>query len=120
LRSTICATVIRFAGRRNETHPSGSEIGVQPMYGTPYGVVLHPFLSPLGLPCLRPPWGFMAAIDLKTMQIAWMHRNGTIRDAAPLPIPIKMGVPSLGGPITTAGGVAFLTGTQDNFIRAYD
>ncbi|MDX8440245.1 glucose/quinate/shikimate family membrane-bound PQQ-dependent dehydrogenase [Mesorhizobium australafricanum] len=104
----------------NEAHPSGSEIGVQPMYGTPYGVVLNPFLSPIGLPCKRPPWGFMAAIDLKTMKIAWMHRNGTIRDSAPLPIPIKMGVPSLGGPLTTAGGVAFLTGTADYFIRAYD
>jgi quinoprotein glucose dehydrogenase len=62
----------------------------------------------------------MAAIDLKSMQIAWMHRNGTIRDAAPLPIPIKMGVPSLGGPITTAGGVVFATGTQDYYIRAYN
>jgi glucose dehydrogenase len=31
-----------------------------------------------------------------------------------------MGVPSLGGPLTTAGGVAFLTGTADYFIRAYD
>jgi quinoprotein glucose dehydrogenase len=49
-----------------------------------------------------------------------MHRNGTIRDSAPLPIPIRMGVPSLGGPITTAGGVAFLTSTTDYFIRAYD
>jgi quinoprotein glucose dehydrogenase len=104
----------------NGAHPAGSEIGVQPMYGTPYGVVLHPFLSPLGLPCMRPPWGYMAAIDLKTMKIAWMHRNGTIRDVAPLPIPIKMGVPSLGGPMVTAGGVAFLTGTQDYYIRAYD
>jgi hypothetical protein len=27
-----------------------------------------------------------------------------------LPIPVKMGVPTLGGPLTTAGGVAFLTG----------
>jgi quinoprotein glucose dehydrogenase len=98
----------------------GSEIGIQPMYGTPYGVVLHPFLSPLGLPCLRPPWGYMAAVDWKTMQIAWRHRNGTIRAVAPLPIPIRMGVPGLGGPIVTAGGVAFLTGTQDYFIRAYD
>ena len=104
----------------NAAHPSGSEIGVQPMYGAPFGVDLHPFLSPLGLPCMRPPWGYMAGIDLKTMKIAWMHRNGTIRDSAPLPIPIKMGVPSLGGPITTAGGVAFLTSTPDYYIRAYD
>jgi quinoprotein glucose dehydrogenase len=104
----------------NAAHPSGSEIGVQPMYGTPYGVDLHGFLSPVGLPCLRPPWGYMAAIDLKTMKIAWMHRNGTIRDEAPVPIPLEMGVPSLGGPMTTAGGVAFLTSTMDYYIRAYD
>ena len=104
----------------NGAHPPGSENGVQPMYGTPYGVELHAFLSPLGLPCKRPPWGFMAGIDLRTKKIAWMHKNGTIRDSAPVPIPIRMGVPSLGGPMTTGGGVAFLTSTADYFIRAYD
>jgi quinoprotein glucose dehydrogenase len=104
----------------NNAHPPGSEIGVQPMYGTPYGVTLHPFFSPIGIPCKRPPWGFMAAIDLKTLKIVWKHRNGTIRDSAPVPIPLKLGVPSLGGPLTTAGGVAFLTSTQDYYIRAYD
>jgi quinoprotein glucose dehydrogenase len=31
-----------------------------------------------------------------------------------------MGVPGLGGPMTTAGGVAFLTSTLDYYIRAYD
>ncbi len=104
----------------NHAHPSGSELGVQPMYGTPYGVTLNPMLSPVGLPCLRPPWGYMAGIDLKSRKVVWMHRNGTIRDSSPLPIPIKMGVPMLGGPMTTAGGVAFLTSTLDYYIRAYD
>jgi quinoprotein glucose dehydrogenase len=104
----------------NDAHPSGSEIGVQPMYGAPYGVVLKPFLSPVGLPCMRPPWGYMAGIDLKTRKVTWMHRNGTIRDSSKLPLTFKMGVPSLGGPMATAGGVAFLTSTQDYYIRAYD
>jgi len=104
----------------NGAHPPGSENGVQPMYGTPYGVKLNAFLSPLGIPCMRPPWGYMAGIDLRTKKIVWMHRNGTIRDSTPVPIPIKLGVPTLGGPLATAGGVAFLTSTQDYFIRAYD
>jgi quinoprotein glucose dehydrogenase len=99
---------------------SGSELGIQPQYGTPFGVTLNPFLSPIGLPCKRPPWGYMAGIDLKTKSIAWMHRNGTVRDSAPVPLPFKMGMPSLGGPMTTAGGVAFLTSTADYYIRAYD
>lgn len=40
--------------------------------------------------------GFMTGIDVKTKAIVWMHRNGTIRDGAPVPIPIPMGVPGLG------------------------
>ena len=31
-----------------------------------------------------------------------------------------MGVPSLGGTITTAGGVGFFSGTLDQYLRAYD
>ncbi|WP_415418991.1 glucose/quinate/shikimate family membrane-bound PQQ-dependent dehydrogenase [Acetobacter malorum] len=100
--------------------PSGSESGVQPQYGTPYGVDLHAFLSPLGIPCKQPGWGYVAGIDLKTNKIMWMHRNGTVRDSSPLPLPFKVGIPSLGGPLTTAGGVAFLTSTADYYIRAYD
>ncbi|MGO2957895.1 MAG: glucose/quinate/shikimate family membrane-bound PQQ-dependent dehydrogenase [Acetobacter sp.] len=100
--------------------PSGSESGVQPQYGTPYGVDLHAFLSPLGVPCKQPGWGYVAGIDLKTNTIKWMHRNGTVRDSSPLPLPFKVGIPSLGGPLTTAGGVAFLTSTADYYIRAYD
>ncbi len=104
----------------NGAHPPGTEIGVQPMYGAPFGVDLHPFTSPVGLPCMHPPWGYIAAIDLGTMKVAWQRINGTIRDTAPVPIPLKMGVPMLGGPMTTAGGVAFLTSTMDDYIRAYD
>ena len=113
LDSSAHAAEARFTNRR-------VGLGVQPMYGTPCGVELSPFFSHLGLPCLRPPWGLMAGIDLKTQKVVWQHRNGTIRDSAPLPLPIPMGVPSLGGPIVTAGGVAFATGTLDYYIRAYD
>lgn len=104
----------------NAAHPTGSELGVQPMYGTPYGVELSAFLSPLGIPCRRPPWGFIAGIDLKTNRIVWMHRNGTIRGSAPVPVPLPMGVPGLGGPLVTAGGVAFLAASSDYSFRAYD
>jgi quinoprotein glucose dehydrogenase len=101
-------------------HPPGTELGVQPMYGAPYGVDLGIFLSPFHIPCMVPPWGSIAALDLKTNKVVWQHRVGTIRDATPLPLPFKLGVPMLGGPIVTAGGVAFLTGTMDNYIRAFD
>lgn len=104
----------------NAAHPPGSEIGVQPMYGTPYGVDLHPFLSPVGLPCPAPPWGYIAGIDLRTHKIMWQHKVGTTRDATPLPLPFKVGMPMLGGSMVTSGGVAFLTATMDDYIRAFD
>jgi quinoprotein glucose dehydrogenase len=49
-----------------------------------------------------------------------MHRNGTVRDLSPIPLPFEMGVPNLGGPIITKGGVAFLSCTLDYYVRAYD
>ncbi|CRM96620.1 Quinoprotein glucose dehydrogenase [Pseudomonas sp. 22 E 5] len=94
--------------------------GVQPNKGAPYGVILEALLSPMGLPCQAPAWGYVAAVDLTTHKTIWMHKNGTVRDSSPVPIPLSMGVPSLGGTFTTAGGVAFLSGTLDQYLRAYD
>ncbi|MFM0739246.1 glucose/quinate/shikimate family membrane-bound PQQ-dependent dehydrogenase [Paraburkholderia xenovorans] len=99
---------------------SGTESGIQPQYGVPYGVTLNAFLSPLGLPCKQPAWGYISAIDLKTNEIVWKKRIGTVRDSSPIPLPFKMGMPMLGGPIVTAGGVVFIGATADNYLRAFD
>ena len=101
-------------GRKSETE------GVQPNKGAPYGVILEALLSPMGLPCQAPAWGYVAAVDLTTHKTIWMHKNGTVRDSSPVPIPLSMGVPSLGGTFTTASGVSFLSGTLDQYLRAYD
>jgi quinoprotein glucose dehydrogenase len=82
-------------------------------------VTLNPFLSPLGLPCKQPAWGYVSAIDLTTNQIVWKKRIGTVRDSSPLPLPFKLGMPMLGGPMTTAGDVFFIGATADNYIRAF-
>ncbi|MGF6743177.1 glucose dehydrogenase [Paraburkholderia atlantica] len=99
----------------------GSETsGIKLALGAPFGFELNAFLSPLGTPCQSPPWGYVAGVDLRQGHIVWEHKNGTIRDSAPLPIPMPLGVPSLGGMVTTGGGVAFLSGTLDYYLRAYD
>lgn len=102
------------------TKSGGSELGLQTQYGVPFGVTLNPFLSPLGLPCKQPAWGYISAIDLKTHKIIWKKRIGTTRDSAPVPLPFRVGMPMLGGPIVTAGGVAFISATADYYLRAYD
>lgn len=98
----------------------GSEQGLNRNEGAPYAVVMGPFLSPLGIPCQSPPWGYVAGADLRTGQIAYKHRNGTVYDMTPLPLPFKVGVPGIGGPMITAGGVAFLGAAVDDYFRAYD
>jgi quinoprotein glucose dehydrogenase len=100
--------------------PQGSLPALNENFGAPFAAKMGPFVSVLGLPCQAPPWGYVAAADLTTGQIVWQHKNGTVRDSSPLPLPFRMGVPTLGGPIVTAGGVAFLSGTLDQYVRAYD
>ena len=99
---------------------TGGEMGLQPQTGVPFAVEIKAFLSPLGVPCQAPPWGYVAAVDLRTMKKVWMHKNGTTRDSGPVPIPLPLGVPSLGGMVTTGGGVTFLSSTLDYYIRGYD
>ena len=77
-------------------------------------------MSRLGLPCQQPPWGYVAGVDLVTGETVYQHVNGTIEDIAPLPLPFKVGVPGIGGPIITRGGVAFLSGQVDNYVCGYD
>ena len=104
----------------NDEPPKGALPALNENFGAPFASKMHAFVSPFGLPCQAPPWGYVAGVDLTSGKIVWKRRNGTVRDLSPLPLPFRMGVPSLGGPIITAGGVAFLSGTLDYFVRAYD
>lgn len=105
---------------QGDERPQDSLPALNENFGAPYAVELSAFTSFLGLPCQQPPWGYIAGADLTTGEVAWKRKNGTVRDSSPLPLPFKMGVPNLGGPIITAGGLAFLSGTLDYYLRAYD
>ncbi|MEX0604478.1 MAG: membrane-bound PQQ-dependent dehydrogenase, glucose/quinate/shikimate family [Marinobacter sp.] len=96
------------------------EQGMNENAGAQYAVEMKPLMSPLDIPCQRPPWGYVAGADLRTGQIIWKHKNGTVEDMAPIPIPLELGVPGIGGPIITRGGVVFLAATVDNYLRAYN
>ncbi|MGC1330770.1 MULTISPECIES: glucose/quinate/shikimate family membrane-bound PQQ-dependent dehydrogenase [unclassified Pseudomonas] len=104
------------AGSKRESETSG----VQPNAGAPYAVIMHPLMSPFGVPCQAPAWGYVAGVDLTTSKIIWKHKNGTSRDSSPIPLNLTLGVPSMGGSMVTAGGVGFLSGTLDQYIRGYD
>jgi quinoprotein glucose dehydrogenase len=99
---------------------NSGEQGLNSNAGAPYAVAMGPFLSPLGVPCQQPPWGFVAGADLRTGEIHWKHRNGTTRDMTPLPLALPLGMPGIGGPIITGSGVVFMAAAVDNYLRAYD
>lgn len=104
---------------------SGIEMGAVPQEGTPFGAMRERFMSPLGVPCQKPPFGTMTAIDLKTRQIAWQVPVGTVQDTGPLGIkmrlPIPIGMPTLGPTLATQSGLVFFAGAQgDYYLRAFD
>lgn len=91
--------------------------------GTPYAVEVLPFLSPLGVPCLQPPYGMISAVDLATRKLLWTKPFGSTRESGPMGLrshlPLPMGVPQHGGAMTTAGGVTFIGASQDGRFRAF-
>lgn len=89
--------------------------------GTAYGLRREPLLSPFGLPCTAPPWGTLAAVDLRRNTIRWQVMLGSTRDKTPWFIPsATLGMPNMGGPIVTAGGLVFIAAATDNYLRAFD
>lgn len=119
-------TYLAFVSRLVPKHETSGrqmnkgEHGLNENKGADYAVEMTPFMSPIGVPCQVPPWGTVAAADLRTGTIAYQYRNGTIQDLSPIPLPVRIGVPGIGGPMLTATGVAFLSAATDDNFRAYD
>src|SRR5207248_9021688 len=71
------------------------------------------------LPCIKPPWERLFAVNANTGEIAWQ-----------VPLGITEGLPegkrntgrpgAFAGPIATAGGLVFIGATSDNRFRAFD
>jgi quinoprotein glucose dehydrogenase len=71
------------------------------------------------MPCIRPPWGRLLAVDASKGEIVWATPLGISED---LPEG-KRGTGRLntfGGPIVTAGGLVFIGATDDRRFRAFD
>ncbi|MCA9501797.1 MAG: pyrroloquinoline quinone-dependent dehydrogenase [Myxococcota bacterium] len=122
------ATYIRLVPRAEydamvEERGGAPAFGFEPQEGTPYALERYPLLSPyLGAPCNPPPWGTLTAIDLATGDVVWDVPLGNTRDLAPWPIWWllgDLGVPNIGGPITTASGLTFIGATTDGYLRAF-
>lgn len=77
------------------------------------GVERSMFVSPLGVPCFKSPFGTMTAIDLTTGKTKWQVPMGSSQDApvhGVVPgVNMPLGMPTTGGPLVTKGGLTFST-----------
>jgi quinoprotein glucose dehydrogenase len=89
----------------------------------PYFTFSAPFKDSTGrtlanLPCQRPPWGRLVAVDANTGEVAWESPLG-LTEALPEGKQLT-GNSGSAGPIVTAGGVVFVGATSDRRLRAFD
>ncbi|MGB3500291.1 MAG: membrane-bound PQQ-dependent dehydrogenase, glucose/quinate/shikimate family [Mesorhizobium sp.] len=107
-----------------KVHADATGHGPSPQGGTPYGMATEMWVSPLGVPCVHPPFGTITAVDMNTRTIAWQIPAGTAEQLGPLGVktglPMPMGLPTYAGTSATAGGLVFFAGFQDYYLRAYD
>ena len=89
----------------------------------PYFTFSAPVMNEAGerlgsLPCYRPPWSRLLAIDASSGEVAW---ETTLGISEQLP-PDKQLTGSTGsaGPSVTAGGLVFVGATSDRRFRAFD
>ena len=59
-------------------------------------------------------------MDIAEETQLWQVAHGTVRDIAPVPVPLALGVPGLGAPIVTSTGLVFIGAAWENVLRAYD
>jgi len=85
----------------------------------PYVVKRELLTSPLGIPCIAPPWGMLHAVDLQTGAVRWEIPLGGMSDLSWVPTPGAWGSPNLGGPLVT-GGLVFIGAALDSRFRAFD
>jgi quinoprotein glucose dehydrogenase/quinate dehydrogenase (quinone) len=124
VNSSAIAQVVRLYPRdkQGEAGPAAANSHVAGMLaqeGTPYALSTDPLLSPLGIPCHGPPWGFLSAVDLKTRKMIWQRPLGTSEDIAPMGVKVP-GIFNIGGTVSTKSGVVFIGATLDDYLRAFD
>ncbi len=98
----------------------GAMSAIEENIGTPYCTLrAYGLMSPLGIPCTKPPWGHLTGVDLKTGEHLWQVPLGTSKDLAPFPFTRIKGAPNMGGPMATASGLTFIAATSDYYLRAF-
>ncbi|MBM3757472.1 MAG: pyrroloquinoline quinone-dependent dehydrogenase [Acidobacteria bacterium] len=101
---------------RMEKRPRGSVI---PYRSRQMGSIDSRFWDPHMIPCQKPPFGHLTAIDLDKGEFRWRAVLGVVDELIAKGIP-PTGAVNLGGSVVTAGGLVFIAATNDSRFRAFD
>ncbi len=104
----------------DEARQSGEDGDYAQQTGAPYGMYRRFLQGSSDLPCSRPPWGVLSAVDLNEGKIRWQVPLGSMQNFGGGHEDVPRGSIGFGGPIVTASDLAFIAGTFDPFIRAFD
>jgi quinoprotein glucose dehydrogenase len=108
----------RGTGQSDQRYDRGSLAGPGA-----YSAFQASFTAPDGtratLPCIRPPWGLLNAVDASSGQVLWSVPLG---ESGMLPAGRREtgSNNTFGGPMVTASGLVFIGATSDAVFRAFD
>jgi glucose dehydrogenase len=74
--------------------------------------------DPNGYPCVKPPWGEFAAVNVNTGDIAWEVPLGNAEFYGAKGI--GAGTQNIGGSVATATGLVFIGAARDGLLRVFD
>ena len=75
------------------------------------------FVNLDGIPLNSPPWGVLAAIDIKNKKQKWIVPHGSYAKLEDKEL--NTGSEIFGSPVILSTGIVFMAGTDDKKIRAY-
>jgi quinoprotein glucose dehydrogenase len=107
---------LHFRAQRAAAYPIHAAFGYDhsSMFHTPYELLRQPIVDYDHMPCVSPPWGAIAAINLDTGLKVWDKTLGTMYSEG------DTGSTNLGGPVVIPGGLVFTAGTKESIFRAFD
>jgi quinoprotein glucose dehydrogenase len=115
-KSALASYVLNLKNVMNQKF-IGKTMSQLPQQKTSYGFTgYNKFVTPDGYPAIRPPWGSLTAISLKTGEQVWKIPFGEFEALKEKGIPAT-GRENYGGPVVTKGGLLFIGASADGKFR---